>query len=228
MEQRRPRLGDVVDDYCPRERRLTNHAIVAMLDDAIKQTRCTTCDTEHEYKGARVPASRRKKEAAGALYEQVLAAATDRPVVRRASADGAPPAADVDAGTGPEEPSPSLRADETDAEAVAAPEDGGVPAPDDTRIRRSLIRATLPRTDSQPAVRPIPEFTMRVTGRGGAARQFDAKPSRGMADGNRAGHSHKPGRSSGSSFSQTGRPQQSHAHPSGPRKSSRRGKKRSR
>src|SRR5262245_61791875 len=30
MEQRPLRLGDNVDDYCPRERRVTNHAIVAI------------------------------------------------------------------------------------------------------------------------------------------------------------------------------------------------------
>ena len=33
MEQRRLRLGDILDDYCPRERRITNHAVVAMIDD---------------------------------------------------------------------------------------------------------------------------------------------------------------------------------------------------
>src|SRR5215831_10518136 len=61
MQQRRPRLGDILDDYCPRERRITNHAVVAMIDDEVKQTRCTTCDAEHEYKQAKVPAPRRKK-----------------------------------------------------------------------------------------------------------------------------------------------------------------------
>ena len=40
MEQRRLRLGDNVDDYCPRERRITTHAIVAMVGDEVKQTRC--------------------------------------------------------------------------------------------------------------------------------------------------------------------------------------------
>ena len=64
MTQRRLRLGDVLDDYCPRERRITNHAVVAMIDDTVKQTRCTTCDTEHEYKHAKVPAPRRKKPVA--------------------------------------------------------------------------------------------------------------------------------------------------------------------
>ena len=41
MEQRPLRLGDLVDDYCPRERRVTNHAIVAIVNDSIRQTRCT-------------------------------------------------------------------------------------------------------------------------------------------------------------------------------------------
>ena len=50
MQQRQPRLGDIVDDYCPRERRITNHAVVAMVGDEVKQTRCTTCDADHEYK----------------------------------------------------------------------------------------------------------------------------------------------------------------------------------
>ena len=44
------------------ERRITNHAVVAMIEDQVKQTRCTTCDADHEYKQARVPAPRRKKD----------------------------------------------------------------------------------------------------------------------------------------------------------------------
>jgi hypothetical protein len=73
MQQRQPRLGDIVDDYCPRERRITNHAVVAMVGDDVRQTRCVTCDSEHEFKQAKVPPQRRKKEGPGALYQQVLA-----------------------------------------------------------------------------------------------------------------------------------------------------------
>ena len=62
MQQRQLRLGDILDDYCPRERRLTNHAVVAMVGDDVKQTRCTTCDAEHEYKHAKVPRQRRKSD----------------------------------------------------------------------------------------------------------------------------------------------------------------------
>jgi hypothetical protein len=71
MQQRRVRLGDVLDDYCPRERRITNHAVVAMIEDEVKQTRCTTCDTEHEYKHAKIPAPRRKKPPAAAIAASV-------------------------------------------------------------------------------------------------------------------------------------------------------------
>jgi hypothetical protein len=78
MQQRQPRLGDILDDYCPRERRVTNHAVVAMLGDDVKQTRCTTCDAEHEYKHAKVPRQRRKNETPAALYSQVLAGAPKR------------------------------------------------------------------------------------------------------------------------------------------------------
>src|SRR5467141_1981863 len=73
MQQRQLRLGDILDDYCPRERRVTNHAVVAMLGSDVKQTRCTTCDAEHEYKHAKVPRQRRKTETPAALYAQVLA-----------------------------------------------------------------------------------------------------------------------------------------------------------
>ena len=78
MQQRRLRLGDILDDYCPRERRITNHVIVAIVDDDIRQTRCSTCDAEHDYKQAKAPALRRKK--AGALSQEVPEAARPRAV----------------------------------------------------------------------------------------------------------------------------------------------------
>jgi|SRR5688572_2530589 len=71
MQDRRYRPGDVLDDYCPRERRITDHAIVAMIDDEIRRTRCGSCDAEHEYKEAKVPSPRRKTQPP-ALFKQVL------------------------------------------------------------------------------------------------------------------------------------------------------------
>src|SRR5204862_5662661 len=87
MEQRRLRLGDILDDYCPRERRVTNHAVVAMVEEGVKQTRCTTCDAEHVYKGGKAP-RRKPTETTGKLYKQVLAGLTDP---ETAAASGAEP-----------------------------------------------------------------------------------------------------------------------------------------
>src|SRR5882672_10070906 len=110
MQQRRLRLGDIVDDYCPRERRITNHAVVAMIEDEVKQTRCTTCDADHDYKQARIPAQRRKKPGASALDGQALAEGARGRVV-------APDAAD--------EPQDASAPDDAVAEApVVGPSDG--------------------------------------------------------------------------------------------------------
>ncbi len=78
MQQRQLRLGDILDDYCPRERRVTNHVIVAMIGEAVKQVRCTTCDADHDFKHAKVPRQRRKTETPAALYAQVLATGPKR------------------------------------------------------------------------------------------------------------------------------------------------------
>src|SRR5579862_6454281 len=90
MQQRQPRLGDILDDYCPRERRVTNHVVVAMVDADVKQTRCSTCDAEHEYKHAKVPRQRRKAETPAALYAQVASGAPKR-IAHEPPGDVAPP-----------------------------------------------------------------------------------------------------------------------------------------
>src|ERR671913_1696084 len=88
MTQRRPRLGDILDDYCPRERRITNHAVVAMIEDDVRQTRCSTCDAEHEYKQAKAPTLRRKK--AGALSHDGPEDARPRAVAAAEPQNGTP------------------------------------------------------------------------------------------------------------------------------------------
>jgi hypothetical protein len=174
MEQRPLRLGDVVDDYCPRERRVTNHAIVALVEDVIKQTRCTTCDAEHPYKGGREPRLR-KRPGTAALYDQVLADVSAVPPAvppeqsATVSAASAPPAAT---------PASESRGDEA---ADAAVEDRPDDRADAWLAHRQLIRATLPRTDSEPPARPIPEFTMhqRPTRGGRGFRPFNPNGNSG-------------------------------------------------
>jgi hypothetical protein len=178
MQQRQLRLGDILDDYCPRERRLTNHAVVAMVGDEVKQTRCTTCDAEHEYKRARLPVLRRKKDSVSTAYSEVLASVTTDATMQSAQAaasgngDEAPPEAASLPSTDKPADAVEAQAEPERVEAVAAGEpDNGEAAEagengegsDDAagRVHRRLIRATLPRPENQQAQRPVPEFTMR-------------------------------------------------------------------
>ena len=188
MQQRRLRPGDVLDDYCPRERRVTDHAIVAMIDDEIQQTRCVVCDAEHEYKQAKVPAQRRKKTPA--LFTQVLDGlkAPARPPQLPDLDDGEPAELHVDddadvpevvaevvaipiapsngngRGTGSTDthPDPVLAAAPEDTAPGTALDEDQSRQGDGPLFRRQLIRAALPRPEgTTPPTRVMPEFTIR-------------------------------------------------------------------
>ena len=179
MQQRQLRLGDILDDYCPRERRVTNHVIVAMIAEDVKQVRCTTCDADHEFKHAKVPRQRRKTETPAALYAQVLASGPKRVTHDGAHAGPADAAeeATVAADERPiESPAPSIgavadRAEPELSNAQAPDADEAEVADGDGRdeeegpVHRPLIRASLPKIDGQPPpARQIPEFTIRQPG----------------------------------------------------------------
>ena len=223
MQQRQLRLGDILDDYCTRERRLTNHAVVAMVGADVKQTRCTTCDTEHEYKHAKVPRQRRKLDSPAALYAQVAAGAPKRVT---ATAAAAPPSDehddDVDVGSASEAiEDASLdhdeHSDDSEVKVNLTPEDDRIVeeveadedeqesrAEDDGPVHRPLIRASLPREGQPPTARPIPEFTIRQPGgrpnrfrpRGGQRGPFPSDRSNGNGPGGprSAGPRHGGGR----------------------------------
>jgi translation initiation factor IF-2 len=178
MEQRRLRLGDILDDYCPRERRLTNHAVVAMIAEDVKQTRCTTCDAEHAYKGGKVP-RRKKKETTSALYKEVLAghlAPDAAPLVSELE----PEALDVSDSVTEAPSAPVVEASPEIAAAAPPQEEAQSPSanqpaeesPSEERqveegpVHRPLIRAQLPRIEGQKEERRLPEFTIRQRGNG--------------------------------------------------------------
>jgi len=212
MEQRPLRLGDIVDDYCPRERRITNHAIVALIDNAIRQTRCSTCDAEHVYKGARLPKRRKKDDET--LYDQVLASVggaavtavppthteqmpTHEPTaaVLQAARNGQPAA--EPAGAGAAETSQP----EADRRDIGQPD----AQPDTGELwggHRRLIRASLPKTEGDlPPPRPIPEFTMHHRAhRDGFYRghgQEGNGPTRDVRGQGRPGNGHGQGQNQG-------------------------------
>ncbi|HEX6162788.1 MAG TPA: hypothetical protein VFZ31_05460 [Vicinamibacterales bacterium] len=175
MQDRRYRPGDVLDDYCPRERRITDHAIVAMIDDEIRRTRCGICDAEHEYKEGKVPTPRRKTQPP-ALFTQVLEG------MNNGSAPHAPVSPVAAAAAAVAEPEPVMVGAAADAVLESASQAAAAPAPLDSPaaldapdapdapeapeleggFRRSLIRATFPRPEGQaPAPRANPEFTIQ-------------------------------------------------------------------
>jgi hypothetical protein len=177
MQQRRLRLGDILDDYCPRERRITNHAVVAMIDDEVKQTRCTTCDADHDYRQARIPPPRRKKDAHG----PAIPTPTDLP-------DDEQQETNDETSFTEDVPIEAEALDEqaVPAEAAEAEETAPEQQEDDGPVHRRLIRAQLPRQEGQQPERKTPEFTVRQPG--GAGNQ-------------RHGRGHRPARGPQGSFS---------------------------
>jgi hypothetical protein len=155
-----------------------------MIDEDVKQTRCTTCDAEHVYKGGKAP-RRKKSESTGGLYKEVLAG-IEEPTVRITVTDEVVMA-------------DSSRPDEEEAPAAAEP--AGVEAdevedddsqihllpPDEGPVHRPLIRAQLPRPEGMKVERQAPEFTIRQNS-GGRPGGFRGRGHGGNGSGNGSGH----------------------------------------
>ena len=64
-------LGDIIDDYCVKCKRLTNHSVVSIVNAEPAKVRCRTCYHEHDYRHEQPPPSRRdlKRQA---LFREVL------------------------------------------------------------------------------------------------------------------------------------------------------------
>ena len=93
MADRAPRLGDVIDDYCPRCRLLLNHDVASLLDGSVAKVTCRTCHNAHDYRHAQVPAKRRssRKPDKQSLMDQVLASMPKPPEPPAAPAADAKP-----------------------------------------------------------------------------------------------------------------------------------------
>lgn len=70
------RLGDDIDDFCIKCKRVTNHSVLAIVDDAPAKVRCRTCYHEQEFRDSVAPPTKRElKKAAEA--EAAAAAAIE-------------------------------------------------------------------------------------------------------------------------------------------------------
>ena len=65
------RLGDEIDDFCVKCRRVTNHSIVSLVNAEPAKVRCRTCYSDHDFRRGIAPPSKKdlKKEQ---LFKEVL------------------------------------------------------------------------------------------------------------------------------------------------------------
>jgi hypothetical protein len=85
---RDPRLGDDIDDFCVRCKRVMNHAIVSVLNNEAAKVRCRTCHNDHDFRHEQAPPPKVDLRKA-ALFTEVLK--------KVAPGDGAAAAAEVEA-----------------------------------------------------------------------------------------------------------------------------------
>ena len=67
------RLGDEIDDYCGKCRRLTNHSIVSMVETKAAKVRCRTCYSDHDFRNEQAPPSKKELARQKELFNAVLA-----------------------------------------------------------------------------------------------------------------------------------------------------------
>lgn len=66
------RLGDVIDDFCVKCKRIMNHSVVSMLANQPAKVRCRTCYNDHDYRHEQAPPPKVDTRKA-ALFNQVAA-----------------------------------------------------------------------------------------------------------------------------------------------------------
>ena len=74
MNEHVPRLGDLIDDFCPRCRLLLNHAVAGLVESRVVKVVCQTCHSEHPYREGKVP-PKKKPSPRAALFHEVLSKA---------------------------------------------------------------------------------------------------------------------------------------------------------
>jgi hypothetical protein len=83
---REPRLGDDIDDYCVRCKRIMNHAVVSVMNNEPAKVRCRTCHSDHDYRHEQAPPPKvdlRKQ----ALFAEVLKKVSPADAVAAVDAD---------------------------------------------------------------------------------------------------------------------------------------------
>ena len=122
---REPRLGDDIDDFCVRCKRITNHAVVSVLNHEPAKVRCRTCHSDHDYRHEQAPPPKvdlRKQ----ALFNEVLKKVNPDGVGKASEIADVPDLAELD--DGPDEVDVDAES-ESEAEAVEVEEVEEAPPP---------------------------------------------------------------------------------------------------
>jgi hypothetical protein len=78
MFTRAARLGDDIDDFCVKCKRVMNHAVVSLIEDRPAKVRCRTCHGDHDFRNEQAPPPKVDPRKA-ALFNQVLENVTGKP-----------------------------------------------------------------------------------------------------------------------------------------------------
>jgi hypothetical protein len=121
------RLGDEIDDYCVKCRRLTNHSIVSMVETKAAKVRCRTCYSDHDFRNEQAPPSKKELARQKELFNAVLAGVAPTEAAADAGVDLGDPPAIPEASAEPEgaavayDDPPAVPEASVEPEAAAAP-----------------------------------------------------------------------------------------------------------
>jgi hypothetical protein len=140
MLQRDVRLGDDIDDFCVRCKRVMNHAVVSVIGGVAAKVRCRTCHSDHDFRREQPPPPKVDSRKA-ALFNQVLK--TVDPAAATAALEAGVPEAEIE----------PIEAEELEAVEVDTPEIAGhaMAAADTAANHATPLK---PRAAQSPAAKP--------------------------------------------------------------------------
>jgi hypothetical protein len=84
------RLGDDIDDFCVKCKRVMNHSVVSLMGDEPAKVRCRTCHQDHDYRHEQAPPPKVDPRKA-ALFNEVLKTVAGQGAPGEQAAEGQQP-----------------------------------------------------------------------------------------------------------------------------------------
>ena len=113
------RLGDDIDDFCVRCKRVMNHAVVSVINNGPAKVRCRTCHSDHDFRHEQPPPPKVDARKA-ALFNEVL---------KKVDPDATPEGVEPEDAIEIEVEAEASEAEAPEAEVEEAPEPVAAPAP---------------------------------------------------------------------------------------------------